>query len=214
MPVIFKLAKDIENQIDGFLILVYESGLIFKMAINEYLNNDIISFNKNIAKVTDYERKADELRSEVEKQLYLKTLIPDNRGDVLDILENTDNVIDAMKSTLSSFSVETPKIPPQLNLMYNKLTKSSIESVEWLIKAINSFFREMKTVNCFIDKVTEFEKITDDIAIQLKTEIFEQQFDLSEKMQLRYFADNIEKISDYAEIVGDKLAIYTIKRLV
>jgi len=35
---------------------------------------------------------------------------------------------------------------------------------------------------------------------------------LAEKLQLRYFTSKIAKISDEAEIIGDKLTIFTIKR--
>ena len=214
MTAIFKLSKVIEDQIDQFLILVNDSGLIFKMAINNYLKQNHEEFTKNINLVTEYERKADDLRSEVERKLYLKTLIPENRGDVLAILENTDNVIDSCKSTLQLLSVENPAIPTDFHPLFDELTLSSIQSVEWLIKAISSFFKELKAVNSLIEKVTQYEKETDEIAIKLKKQIFEHDLDLSRKMHLRYFADHIEQISDYAEVVGDRLAIYTIKRLV
>jgi len=214
MAVIFKLSRQIEGQIDEFLKLVNESGLIFKKAINYYLYEEREAFNSSIELVSKYERKADKLLAETEKQLYLKTLIPDNRGDVLAILENTDSIIDSMKATLLFFSVENPEIPSKFNALFNELTVSSVQSVEWLIQAIGSFFRDLKRVNFLIEKVTQYEKETDEIAIRLKRLIFKDDIDLSHKLHLRYFANNIEQLSDYAELVGEMLAIYTIKRFV
>lgn len=214
MPVVLKISKIIENQIDEFLDLVSESGLIFKKAIDNYLKDDLEEFNSRLNRVIDYERKADSLRLGVEKELYIRTLIPENRGDVLAILENTDNVIDSMKHTLQLFSIEKPDIPSKFDVLFNELTDTSIQSVEWLVRSVRSFFKDIKSVNDYIHKVGFYEHETDEIAAKLKRMIFADELDLSRKMHLRYFTSNIESISDCAESVTDRLAIYTIKRMI
>ena len=214
MPMMLKISKVIENQIDEFLDLVSESGLIFKKAVDNYLKENQNEFAARLERVIDYERKADELRTDVEKQLYLRTLIPENRGDVLAILENTDNVIDNMKHTLQLFSIETPDIPSKFDVLFNELTDSSIQSVEWLVRSVRAFFKDIKSVSDHIHKVGFYEQETDDIAVRLKTQIFADDLELSQKIHLRYFASSIESISDCAESVTDRLAIYTIKRMI
>ncbi|MBW6515701.1 MAG: DUF47 family protein [Candidatus Cloacimonetes bacterium] len=214
MAMMLKISKVIENQIDEFLDLVSESGLIFKKAIDNYLKDNTEEFEARLERVIDYERKADELRLVVEKQLYMRTLIPENRGDVLAILENTDNVIDSMKHTLQQFSIERPDIPSKFDVLFNELTDSSIQSVEWLVRSVRAFFKDIKSVNDHIHKVGFYEKETDDIAVKLKTQIFADELDLSSKIHLRFFASSIESISDCAESVTDRLAIYTIKRMI
>lgn len=214
MAMMLKISKVIENQIDEFLDLVSESGLIFKKAVDNYLKEDMEEFNTRLQRVIDYERKADELRTGVEKELYIRTLIPENRGDVLAILENTDNVIDTMKHTLQLFSVENPDIPSKFDVLFNELTDSSIQAVEWLVRSVRAFFKDIKSVNNHIHKVGFYEKETDDIAVKLKTMIFADDLELSRKIHLRYFVTSIETISDCAESVTDRLAIYTIKRMI
>ncbi len=214
MPIIFKLSKNIEDQIDRFLTMVYDSGQIFQDAVSDYLRERVSEFEKKIGIVTEYEKVADRLREQIEKQLYLKTLIPENRGDVLAILENTDNVIDSMKSTLLYFSVEKPDIPDEFDPLFEKLTSASVKSVESLIKAISCFFMDLQSVNDLIAQVSKFEEEADQAALMLKRKIFTKDIDLCRKIHLRYFANSIEQISDYAETVSDSLAIYTIKRLV
>jgi len=214
MAMMLKISKIIENQIDEFLDLVSESGLIFKKAIDNYLKDNTDEFEARLERVIDYERKADELRLVVEKQLYMRTLIPENRGDVLAILENTDNVIDSMKHTLQQFSIERPDIPSKFDVLFNELTDSSIQSVEWLVRSVRAFFKDIKSVSDHIHKVGFYEKETDDIAVKLKTQVFNEELDLSRKIHLRFFASSIESISDCAESVTDRLAIYTIKRMI
>ena len=41
---------------------------------------------------------------------------------------------------------------------------------------------------------------------------FASELDLAHKIHLRYFALNVEKVSNQAEAVADRLAIYAIKR--
>ena len=49
-------------------------------------------------------------------------------------------------------------------------------------------------------------------ATPLKRNIFASDLDLAHKIHLRYFALNVELVSDRAEEVADRLAIYAIKR--
>ncbi len=214
MAMMLKISKVIENQIDEYLDIISESGLVFKKAVEYYLKGNISEYDSRMAQVIEYERKGDELRQAVEHQLYLRTLIPENRGDVLAILENTDDVIDSMKDALMNFTIELPEIPEQLHNHFNELTEASINSVEWLVRSIRAFFKDVKSVNDYVHKVSFYEKEADNIAAKLKIMIYREKFDLSHKNQLRYFAQNIEQISDGAEAVGDRITIYTIKRLI
>lgn len=212
MAVLFKLTKMIEAEIEDFLNEVSESALIFRKAIQSYLKDDSEDFNERLTSVTDAERKADELRLKIEKQLYLRTLIPENRGDVLAIMENTDGIIDTIKDTLMEFSVECPMITEDLDDTFLELADASMQSVEWLIKAIRAFFKEFYLVNELLSKVKFYEKEADRIAVNLKRKIFSKDIDLSCKIHMRYFAFHVERISDAAEAVADRLAIYAIKR--
>ncbi len=209
-----KLSQTLKSEIDEFLNLVSEAGILFGKALERYLKDDFDSFNERLATVTGYERRADELRMNIERQLYLKTLIPENRGDVLAILENTDDVIDTIKEALTRFSAERPEIDEAFDELFMELTESTLQSIEWLVKAIRAFFKDFGAVSDHIHKVAFYEHESDVAAEKLKRNIFESTLSLSRKMHLRYFTENVETISDCAEAVSDRLAIYTIKRQV
>lgn len=202
----------IEMQIDDFLNIISESGILFRKGFENYLNDDSREFIERLHSVSENERKADELRLNVEKQLYMHTLIPESRGDVLAILENTDQVMDDIKETLQLFSIEFPEIPSELNSIFLELADSSIDAVESLIKGIRAFFKDIASINDYIHKVIFFERESDKIAVNIKKEIFNSDISLSHKMHLRFVTQQIENISDSAENVCDRLAIYAIKR--
>ena len=212
MAILFKTSKMIEMQIDDFLNFISEASILFKKGLENYLNDNTSEFEKRLNAVSEHERKADELRLNIEKQLYMYTLIPESRGDVLAILENTDRVIDDTKEALQVFAIERPEIPEKFDALFIELADSSIEAVESLIQSVRAFFKDISSVNDHIHKVKFYEREADKIAMSLKNEIFHADIPLSHKMHLRFCAQQIEKISDSAEDMSERLAIYTIKR--
>lgn len=212
MALLLKTTRFVESQIDTFLDIVSDSATTFQLAVEDYLEGRTQQFEERLTQICDYEHRADDLRVSIERFLYERTLIPENRGDVLAILENTDEVIDNMKDTLAQFSIEMPEIPSVLDDLWMQTTKASVAAVEQLVYAVRSFFRDLAAVNNYIHKVYFFEHEADNIGEKLRRLIFSLDIELAHKSQLRFFAIHVEKISDYAQAVCDRLSIYTIKR--
>ncbi len=213
MP-LFRSSKIIESQIDEFLDVVAEGSLVYKKGVKAYLEKDMTDFEARIVAIDKLESRADKLSKEVEAHLYSQSLIPEHRGDVLGLLENADNIIDTAKASLYQFSVEQPDIPEELNDQYLKLAEACYEAVEAVIVSARAFFRDVDSVKDNLYKVHHFEKEADSISDALKRTIFSSSLDLAHKIHLRYFALNVEKVSDKAEAVADRLAIYAIKRTI
>jgi predicted phosphate transport protein (TIGR00153 family) len=212
MALVLKTTKFVESQIDTFLDVVSDSALLFQLGVEDYLLGRTAQFEERLNLIRENEKKADDLRVAIERYLYERTLIPENRGDVLAILENTDEVVDNIKDSLMQFSIEMPTIPQDLNDLWLQTTRASTAAVEQLIFAVRSFFRDLGAVNNYIHKVYFFEREADHIGEKLRRQIFSLDIDLALKSQLRWFAIHIEQISDYAQAVCDRLSIYTIKR--
>jgi len=212
MAMIQNLTKLLISRIDEYLDAISEGMIVFQKALQNYLDNNTEAFKERILLVAQYESRADKLRREIENQLYSHSLIPEMRGDVLGLLEHLDNLIDVAKETLTQFSIEVPDIPIELAEDFSSLGISSVQAGEELVTAVRAFFRELSRVKDHVHKVYFFEKETDRIASNLKMKIFRRDMDLSRKMHLRDVATNVAKISDEAENVADRLAIYTIKR--
>lgn len=212
---LFKKTKILELKMDNFLNNVSESSLVFMEGLKYYLSGELQLFEKQVEKLHTQENVADKLRRSIEDQLYLETLIPESRGDVLALLETADDVIDQTKSTLLEFSVEKPMIPKQFHSDFIKLTEVSVKTVEEMTKAMRSFFKKPSDVGDYLHKVYFYEKEADSYAERLKRSIFaNKELKLSEKIHLRYFALHIDTIADKAEDVADRLGIYSIKRFV
>ncbi len=211
---LLRRTKRIERMIDEFLDVISQGAILFSKAIRFYVEGNTDEFEARRLKVSELESTADKLRRDIEMELYAHTLIPESRGDVLAILENTDDIIDNIKETLLQFSVECPKIPREFANQYVELAIASEDSVDALISGVRCFFRDVKTVQDHLHKVYLHEKEADKIAERLKRAIFKSEIELAWKNHLRYFALHVEHVSDYAETMADRLSIYTIKRQV
>ena len=84
---IFRVTKDLVMKIDTYIDLVCESVLHFEEGLKLYLSGKDSEFNERLDIIKILEGRADDLRQEIEAQLYVQTLIPESRGDVLQILQ-------------------------------------------------------------------------------------------------------------------------------
>lgn len=214
MTILFKQTKMLENQIDEFLDALNRGGIVFQLGLRDYLDGNIESFEERLVEIGRLENKADDIRRKVESQLYIHSLIPEHRGDVLGLLETMDDVIDTAKSAMVQFSTEKPEILPQLKIEFIELTEMAVRATESVIWSARAFFKEPNAVKNHLDNVHLYEKEADKIVDRLTRHIFESKIDLSRKMHLRDFAFHVEHLADAAEDVADRLAIYTIKRTI
>jgi predicted phosphate transport protein (TIGR00153 family) len=198
-----------------------ECGILFEQFVKLYILEKGSDCAIKVSKIRENERVADDLRTQIEKYLYSHTLIPENRGDVLGILEMTDEVIDQIKEIIVDMQIEKPFIPEFMFDGFRSLTVASANSVDEMTKAVRAFFYNVHDVDNYVHKVIYYEKEADDLAERMKNELYQQstvnsqqstEITLAQKNHLKYFIRGVEKISDYAQDVADRLIIYTMKR--
>ncbi len=210
---ILKKRLDIGRQFDVFLDKVSEAGLLFKTGVEAYLSDNIESFEKKIEDIIEAEHDGDALRRDLEETLYVQTLIPESRGDVLELLENMDALLDRFKGVLWKFNIERPHLIIEFDDDFKELTSIVVEAVEAIVRSSRAFFKDISSVADHLHKVPYWESQSDKIASKIQQTIFRREdISLSEKMQLQDFVRHIDKIADRAEDVSDKLRIFVIKR--
>lgn len=210
---IFKVHTGIEKEIDSFLNLASESGLIFVQGVDAFLLNKLDTFDGHLNHIVATEKEADKLRRLIEDLLYRKTLIPESRGDVLQLIERMDSVLGLFKGVIFRLEIERPLIDPKFHDDLKALISCVIRAVEAVILSIRAYFRDISQTTDHIHKVSFWEAEADKAATQLQKSIFnDAELGLDLKMQLRDFAKSIDRIADEAEDLADSLAIYAIKR--
>lgn len=211
---LFSRAKSVETNIEKYLDNLLKTGMIFELGVQYYFDKNIVAFEEKVKEINKLENESDDIRRSIKHTLYKDLLIPESRGDVLGLLENLDDVINIAKKVLIRFSIEKPKIWPELKDDFIELTQFSVKCIKEIAGAARAFFREPNKVQDYLVSVHFYEHEGDKIEEKIMRKCFEGAFisDFSEKVHMRYFAEKISLLADEAETVADRLDIYTIKR--
>ncbi|MEA3486828.1 MAG: DUF47 family protein [Thermodesulfobacteriota bacterium] len=210
---ILKTNEETAQQFGNFLDNVSEAGVLFREATDNYFEGDLEAFEKKRDKMSDIEHQGDALRRSLEYLLYTKTLVPESRGDVMELLENMDALLDHYKSIIWRFDIEHPDILPEFHDDFRELIAAGVNAVESTVLSCKAFFREIDETCNHMHKVIFWETEGDIVSTRLQKRIFRNEsLRLSHKRHLRDFVRFIEKIGDEAEDVIDRLSIYIIKR--
>lgn len=212
---LFGGTRSLENQIDEFLDKVSESGMVFDRAMRVYLDQGPSEeFDAFLNQAADIERRGDDLRRAIETELYLRTLIPDLRADVLALLEGMDHLVNVYEGDLFRISIQSPDIPSEFHAGYIDLVETVVSCVDSVVLATRAFFRDIDAVRDHSSRTIFLETEADKIGTKLQRAIFASELPLERKMHLRYFVERIDELANAAEDVADELHIYTIKRRV
>jgi uncharacterized protein len=213
MAVFTRTTKNLILKIDEFFDNIEIGLLVFREAIKSYLQKDMESFNRHLQKVDSLENNADKLQRSIENEMITHSILPQHRSEVSTLIDEIDEIIDALKSSLNEISIELPEIPASLNKNFISLSETSANAAEELIPAARAFFKAPYTVREKLLKVYYFESETDKISSETKKIIFQEmkELDLAHKAHLRYIIQHIENISDLAQKAADLLSGMAIK---
>lgn len=207
-------SRFIESQIDEFLDKISEGGMCFELGIIAFIDQVCAneSCDHKLEQLIEAKRRSQELSRFIVTQLYTEMLIPDARGDVLKLLQSLYFLIDICEDNFQELLIEKPKISDEMKQEFKDLTAMAIKSLEMLIIAARTYFRNPLAVRDYTPKVSFYETEADQIRLRLKNKIFQSTLPLDQKMHLRDSVDLIDEIADKAEEAGQWLAIYAIKR--
>ena len=210
---LFRRTRRLESQIDEFFDSVSEACLTFQSGFKNFLDDDPgMAFDDTLNQVSDAKSRSDELRREIETQLYEHTLIPELRADVLSLLEDMDGLVDVCQANCYRFSIEEPDIPTEFHRDFLNLTDTSVTCVDCVVMAGRAFFRNIEAVRDHTHKAVYLEIEADKINTRLKRNIFQSDLSLERKIHLRYFAERLDLLANRAEDIANRLAVFIIKR--
>jgi predicted phosphate transport protein (TIGR00153 family) len=213
MAVFTRTTKNLIISIDEFFDNVELGLLVFREGIKSYLDKDMEAFERHLQKVDILEGNADKLQRSIENDMITHSILPQHREEVVKLMDEVDEIIDSVKSSLNEIYIEMPEIPSSLNKDLISLAETSANAAEELIPAARAYFKAPYTVREKLLKVYYFETETDKISMNTKRRIFQEmkEIDLAQKAHLRYIVHHIENISDQAQKAADLLSGMAIK---
>lgn len=210
---LFSKTKALEEKIDAFHDKLIDSANLFDKAIKTFLYtkdlDEHASINKQSKKI---EHNADELRRDIENQLYTQNLLPNLQADILQLIESLDKINNHIDEVIYKFYIEQPEISEDFKPKLRELGQQVANCCENMAIASRAFFKDISIVRDYTHKVYLMEQESDRSYNDLKKAIFSSKLPLSNKLQLDILITEIAEIADIAEDCADELLIFTLKR--
>ena len=206
-------SRTLENKIDIFHDKLIDAASIFHNFIRIFLEENSLEEGKKINKrIKGIEHDADQLRRDIENELYSRNLLPNLQADILQLIESLDKINNQIDDVIYKFYIERPEIPEKFHKKLLELCEQVADCVENMAIASRGFFKDMSVVRDYTHKVYIKEQESDSTHNDLKKAIFASDMELANKLQLDLIITEVANIADIAEDCADELLIFTLKR--
>ena len=210
---LFARTKELEHSIDKLHDKIIEMTIEFRDAVDICLKEKgSDNYRKTSKKIKVIEHESDILRRQIESSLYEQNLIPDLRGNILQLVENLDKVINLFDEVAHKFYIEQPDIPQIYHEQLKTLVRQVSDCAENMAISSRAFFRDLVTLRDYAQKVFLLENQSDRTSAKLRKALFDSDLELAHKNQINEFVEEVADIADLAEDCIDALLIFAIKR--
>ena len=105
----FQRTSQLIREIDEFIDKVSEAQMVLEQALLHYFEVGADEgLNQKLAQIGKIEERADELRRNVANMMFSQMLMPDTRGDVLELLGQVDVTLDDCVHIMVDLAIERP----------------------------------------------------------------------------------------------------------
>ncbi len=161
-----------------------------------------------------HESRADDLREEINDLMYGKTLIPDSRGDMVELLQELDKIPHIFEIILHMIQTQKLQLPGFLLLDIEELIRISLDCCDLVIRQVSAFFKKNSGLRALSNTIDTNESHCDHMERKIITRLFESDLDPFYKILIRDLVAQIGRISDQADRVSKFINILSMKRRV
>lgn len=197
--------------LDEFLDKVVFSVECLHKCLQSYIENEKAKFLNVVEQTSRAEADADELRRQIEQNLFKYDILPYSRGDKVTLLESVDDIADKAEIVAKLLSIYKPKIPPKFAPLFLELAAKTHQTVLMLRDSIIALEKNLENAK---EKADQTEKLREDVrAIEftLLDKIFSSKEKDMTKLILRDLISLTAKIADNAEEASDFVAMLSVK---
>jgi len=201
--------------LDSYLAVVSDTLHEFSSAFRYLLEKGIDEhFKVLVSQTHKKESNADDLRRDIELQMYEKSLLPESRRDLLEVIEMIDKIPNRAESILSMHNSQHLELINEIKEDMEELLKLSLETVNYLVQMTNACFKGEGNMTELSRLIDNNESIGDHLERKMIEDIFTLKMDTGGKILQKESVLQVGAICDLCEAVKDKLVITNIKRSV
>ncbi|AEX84522.1 hypothetical protein XO10_00320 [Marinitoga sp. 1135] len=164
--------------------------------------------------VRNSESYADNIRRNVESEMYSGAFLPNFRGDLLGTVEAMDRIANKAESVADEIELQRLEVPEEIRENLVRLCEKAYNTYLAVKGAAKEMFENFEKANDLIIQTEHFEHETDEIERDTIRKIYDLDISLAHKMQLKKLVHRIADISDTSEDVSDRIQIIIYKRRV
>ncbi|GAK56504.1 hypothetical protein U27_03466 [Candidatus Vecturithrix granuli] len=209
----WKRERTIEQLMDQYLEEMRTCLDLFKDAVCTMLEDSTSQAAADLVlQVDQAESRCDELRRQIEMELYGKALMPESRGDLLGLIEALDKVPNWAEEMAYDIHLQRVVFPQTLHKHFCTLVEKNVQCVHVLYEAASAIFKDIDVVFTLAQTIRQIENEIDDLEHQLIREVFDIEERLSYQNLLHRTIRGICDISDKAQNVAERLTVLAAKR--
>jgi predicted phosphate transport protein (TIGR00153 family) len=213
---LFKKQNKIESLVYDYLEALALGQESFLNALNAcFLSGTTCEdFDFFIGQTHKYESKADDIREEINNMMYGKVLIPDARGDIMELLTCIDEIPRLYEHILYMIHDQQIMLPEFLLADVKDLLRISVECCDLLIQQTTALFQKKEGIRSFVNKIDINESHCDHAERRIIGRVFTSDMDPFDKLQIKELIQLMGDISDQADSCSRLINIISMKRRV
>lgn len=210
----WRKGRVLSSMIEEYLRSAEECLNTFLRSFGTYFEQGLSdSFVEEVKRTHAHEAACDDLRRNIEEALYKKALIPESRGDILNLLEVLDKVPNKAESVLHQVQTELLRIPSEFAGSFRELVHVNHEAFLLLMQAVRTLFTDLDGIKPLTDQIDQNESKSDRLERAIIQALFlSPGLPDSQKILLKELVIEIGNISDACENAADTLVIIAVKR--
>ncbi len=213
---LFKKQKEVESLLGEYIRSLEIAQEMFLQSMENYLQVGTCSptFEVLVAETHKAESRSDDILEKIVRLLHEKALVPDLRGDILNLLETTDEIPDQFDRILSSICNQRIVLPEALSLDFKELLSVSLEACSFTMESVGSLLERGERAGRLLFRTDQLESQGDQIERRMIRRIFESEWDPLQKILLRDLTQKMGDIADSAVQVCRQVNLIVTKRRV
>lgn len=162
--------------------------------------------------VHEFESAADDMRRDIEIELYSGKLLPQSRADLLALIEAMDSIPNTAENIVDFFSIQRLVVDAALHADVRQLLSKGLAACAAMAETVRLLFNDLDLIRDSAASVDRLESECDALERRLVRSVFDRDLELARKLHLRDFVVTLGTLADQAENVTDRVQWMAVKR--
>lgn len=209
---LWRSEKRLQEQLEAYVAQVMQSLSSLKETFPSCLDGSHAQRADLSNPVHPLESRADDMRRDLELELYAGRLLPESRADLLALIEVLDHISNSAENIVEFFSLQELDVPPPLRDDLQEFLAKNLEACAAMASTVSLLLTDLGRVQGLALEVDRLESQCDTRERRLLRRIFDLDLERAHKLHLRDLVAALGMLSDRAEEVADMVVRIAVKR--